>query len=266
MRALSTGATGMRAMASEIDVIANNLANINTTGFKRGRALFEDIFYDQLRQPGSMNGLSTRNSQGVQVGLGVRLASTTDVFDQGEFESTDRDLDLAIKGNGFFMVKIYDDIGEGVGYTRNGVFAMDENGDLVMSGPDGFKMDPPVTIPTDALTIDITSDGRVNVTTPSNATPTEVGQIQLAMFTNPEGMSKIGSNLYIKSASSGEPVLTTPGSSGAGTLIQGYIERSNVDPVQELTNMITAQRAFELNSRVITVGDEMLQVVNNLKA
>lgn len=266
MRALSTGATGMQAMTSQVDIIANNLSNINTTGFKRARALFQDLFYDQLSQPGTLNGLGQKNPAGVQVGLGVRLASTMDVFEQGEFENTGRELDMAIQGKGFFMVKIYDDIGEGVGYTRNGVFVMDENGDLVMAGPDGFKMDPPITIPTDALTIDITGDGRVSVTTPSNATPTEVGVIQLANFTNSEGLMKVGSNLYIKSVSSGDPILSEPGSQGAGTLIQKHLEKSNVDPVRELTGMIEAQRAFELNSRVISVADEMLQVVNNLKA
>jgi flagellar basal-body rod protein FlgG len=265
MRALSTGATGMEAMSTQVDIIANNLANVNTTGFKRSRALFQDLFYDQLNQPGTLNGLSQRNSSGVQVGLGVQLASTMDVFEQGEFENTGRELDIAIKGRGFFAVKIYDDVGEGVGYTRNGVFAMDENGSLVLSGPDGFLMDPPITIPTDALAIDISGDGRVSVTTPGSVTPSVVGTIYLANFTNPEGLLKVGSNLYIKSGSSGDPVISEPGADGAGVLMQKHVEKSNTDPVRELTSLIEAQRAFELNSRVIASADEMLQVVNNLK-
>ena len=266
MRALSTAATGMKAMSNQLDIIANNLANVNTTGFKRARALFQDLFYQQLNQPGTMNGLGQRNPSGVQIGLGVQLASTMDVFQQGEFENTGRELDLAIQGDGFFMVKIYDDVGEGIGYTRNGVFANDADGNLVLSGPEGFLMDPPITLPTDTLTIDVTGDGRVSVTTPGNPIPTEVGVIQLATFTNPEGLLKIGSNLYVRSVSSGDPITSDPGNEGAGTLIQGHIEKSNTDPVRELTSLIEAQRAFELNSRVIESADEMLQVVNNLKA
>jgi flagellar basal-body rod protein FlgG len=255
----------MEAMSNQVDIIANNLANINTTGFKRARALFQDLFYDQMSQPGTLNGLGRRNPSGVQIGLGVRLASTMDVFEQGEFENTGRELDVAIQGDGFFMVKIYDDIGEGIGYTRNGVFVMDADGNLVMAGPDGFMVDPPVTVPTDALTVDITGDGRVSVTTPGNPAPTQVGTIELATFTNPEGLLKVGSNLYLKSVSSGDPVISDPGSEGAGTLIQKHLEKSNVDPVRELTGMIEAQRAFELNSRTIETADEMLQTVNNLK-
>lgn len=266
MRSLSTAATGMKAMSVQVDVIANNLANVNTTGFKRARALFQDLFYQQLNQPGTLNGLGQRNPAGVQIGLGVRLASTMDVFEQGELENTGRELDMAVLGDGFFMVKIYDDIGEGVGYTRNGVFVSDADGNLVLSGPEGFLMDPPITIPTDALTIDISGDGRVSVTTPGNPVPQEVGVIQLATFTNPEGLLKIGSNLYTKSVTSGDPIISDPGSEGAGVLIQGHLEKSNTDPVRELTSMIEAQRAFELNSRVIETSDEMLQVVTNLTA
>jgi len=265
MRALGTAATGMKAMSTSVDIIANNLANVNTTGFKRARALFQDLFYQQLRQPGTLNGLNQANPSGVQVGLGVRLASTMDIFEEGELENTGRELDVAIRGKGFFTVKIYDEIGEGVGYTRDGHFVVDANGNLVLGGPDGFLMDPPITVPTDFTSIDITSDGYVNVTTPGSTTPTQVGQIQIATFTDPEGLLKIGSNIYIKSASSGEPVLSNPGSGGAGLLLAGHLEKSNVDPVRELTGLIEAQRAFELNGRVIESADEMLQVVNALR-
>jgi len=265
MRALSTSATGMKAMSTQVDIIANNLANVNTTGFKRSRALFQDLFYQQLNQPGTMNGLGQKNPSGVQIGLGVQLASTMDVFEQGDFVNTGRELDVAIRGKGFFQVKIYDDIGEGVGYTREGVFFVDADGNLVLGGPDGFLLEPPLNVDPTYLTMDITGDGRVNITTPGNPVPTEAGVIQLATFTNPEGLLKIGSNLYVKSASSGEPTVSDPGSEGAGTLVAGHLENSNVDPVRELTSMIEAQRAFELNGRVIETADEMLQTVNNLK-
>jgi len=266
MRALGTAATGMKAMTIQIDVIANNLANINTTGFKRGRALFQDLFYQQLRQPGTTNGLGSENPSGVQVGLGVQVASTMDVFDQGDFEPTGRELDVAIRGRGFFMMTIYDDVGEGIGYTRDGNFFINANGDMVLGGPDGFLLEPPVTVPTDYLTVNISPAGQVSVTTPGSVTPTEAGTIQLANFTNPEGLVKVGDNLYVRSASSGDPTISDPGNEGAGRLVQQFLEKSNVSPVRALTSLIQAQRAFELNSRVIETADEMLQVVNNLKA
>lgn len=265
MRALGTAATGMEAMSTNVDVIANNLANVSTIGFKRQRALFQDLFYQQLNQPGTVNGLGQRNPTGVQVGLGVQLAATMDIFQQGDFINTGRDLDIAIRGDGLFQVKIFDDVGEGIGYTREGVFHIDANGSMVLGGPDGFLLEPPMTVPTDYLTIDVSSDGRVSVTTPGNPTPEVVGTIELAQFTNPEGLLKIGSNLYVPSASSGDPIVSEPGSEGAGTLVSKYLENSNVDPVRELTSLIEAQRAFELNGRVIETADEMLQTVNNLK-
>jgi len=266
MRALATAATGMKAMQTDVDVIANNLANVNTTGFKRARALFQDLYYQQLRQPGSTNGLGVANPSGVQIGLGVRLTSTMDNFEEGDLENTGNPLDVAIRGKGFFMVKIYDDVGEGVGYTRDGHFVVDANGNLVLNGPDGFPVDPPVTISPDYTSIDITAEGLVNVTTPSSTTPTTAGRIQLATFPDPEGLIKIGSNIYIKSGSSGDPVINDAGSGGAGLLVQNFLEKSNVDPVRELTGLIEAQRAFELNGRVIDSADQMLQVVNNLKS
>lgn len=265
MRALATAATGMKAMSVQTDIIANNIANVSTTGFKRSRPLFQDLFYQQLNQPGTMNGLGQRNPSGVQIGLGVQLASTMDIFTQGDFTNTGRDLDVAIRGKGFFQVKIYDDVGEGVGYTRDGSFFTDANGNLVLGGPDGFLLEPPITLPTDFLTVDVKGDGRVQYTTPGNPAQQLAGTIQLANFTNPEGLLKIGSNLYVKNESSGEPTVSNPGEEGAGTLVDGHLENSNVDPVRELTSLIEAQRAFELNSRVIETADEMLQAVNNLK-
>lgn len=266
MRALGTAATGMKAMSIQVDVIANNLANINTTGFKRGRVLFQDLFYQQLRQPGTTNGLGSENPSGVQVGLGVHVASTMDVFEQGDFEPTGRDLDVAIRGRGFFMIRIYDDLGEGIGYTRDGNFFINADGDMVLGGADGFLLEPPVTVPTDYLTISISPAGQVSVTTPGSVSSSVAGTIELANFTNPEGMVKIGDNLYVRSDSSGDPEISDPGGNGAGRLVQRFLEKSNVSPVRELTNLIEAQRAFELNSRVIETADEMLQVVNNLKA
>lgn len=267
MQALSTAATGMKAMDMQVEIIANNLANVDTNGFKRSRALFQDLFYQQIRQPGTISGLGgTTNPSGIQIGLGVQLASTMDVFDQGDLEDTGRPLDVAIRGNGFFQVQIYDDIGGGVGYTRDGSLFINANGDLVLGGPDGFVLEPNINVPADYLTLDITPDGRVNVTTAGNATPQAVGTIELATFINPQGLVKIGSNVYVATESAGEPQINEPGAGGAGTLVSNFVERSNVDAVRELTKLIQAQRSFELNGRVIETADQMLQVTNRLKA
>ncbi len=267
MQSLSTAATGMKAMDMQVEIIANNLANVDTNGFKRSRALFQDLFYQQIRQPGTINGLGgSTNPSGIQIGLGVQLASTMDVFSVGDLEDTGRPLDVAIRGHGFFQVRIYDDIGGGIGYTRDGSLFTNANGDLVVGGPDGFILEPNINIPEDALTVDITPDGRVNVTTAGSNTPQSIGVIELATFINPEGLVKIGSNVYVASEAAGEPMINEPGAGGAGTLLNRFIERSNVDAVRELTKLIQAQRSFELNGRVIETADQMLQVTNRLKA
>jgi flagellar basal-body rod protein FlgG len=267
MQALSTAATGMKAMESQVSIIANNLANVDTNGFKRARALFQDLFYQQIRQPGTISGLGgSTNPSGIQVGLGVQLATTMDVFEQGLLEDTGRPLDVAIRGNGFFQVRVYDDMGSGIGYTRDGAFFTNANGDLVLGGPDGFVLEPNINVPDDVLTLDITPDGRVNVTTAGSPTPQAVGIIELATFINPNGLVKVGSNVYVATEAAGEPQINEPGSGGAGTLLGRFIERSNVDAVRELTKLIQAQRSFELNGRVIETADQMLQVTNRLKA
>jgi flagellar basal-body rod protein FlgG len=265
MRALDTAATGLKAMSQQVDIIANNLANINTTGFKRSRAQFQDLFYQQLRPSGVINSQGEINPSGIQIGLGSQLSSTDSDFSQGDFENTGQPLDVAISGRGFFMTKISSDVGEGIGYTRDGHFFVNAQGNMVQGGPDGFLLDPPITIPLDYTAISITPDGTVNVTQPGSATPTSVGTIQLANFTNPAGLTNIGGNLYVRNSASGDPTISNPQMQGAGSLTSQFLEKSNVDPVRELTNMIEAQRAFELNGRVIEAGDQMLQTVSNLK-
>jgi len=265
MLALYTAATGMKAMSTQVNVIANNLANVNTTAFKRERVMFQDLFYEQIRQPGTLNGQGEINPTGIQIGLGSQVAATEDDFTQGDFQNTSNPLDVAIQGKGFFQVKIYPDVGGGVGYTRAGNFSVNAQGNLVQGGPDGFLLEPPITVPTNYTGISITPDGTVNVTTPGNANPTNVGQISLANFTNPEGLAKIGGTIYVQTTASGNATVSDPGSQGVGTLLTGNLEMSNVDAVTELTNLISAQRNFELNGRVVDAGNQMLQTINNLK-
>ncbi len=265
MLALYTAGTGMQAMSTQVNVIANNLANVSTTGFKKERVMFQDLFYEQVRQPGTLNTLGQVNPTGVQIGLGTQVAATEDDFRPGDALNTGNPTDLNIQGNGFFQVKIYPDIGGGIGYTRAGNFTVNAQGNLVQGGPDGFLLDPPITVPQNYTGITITPDGVVNVTTPGNANPQNIGQIQLANFTNPEGLVKIGGTIYVQSTASGSPTVSDPGSGGAGRLQPGYLEQSNVDAVTELTNLISAQRDFELNGRVIDASNQMLQTINNLR-
>lgn len=260
IRSLWTAATGMQAQTSNIDVISNNLANVNTVGFKRSRADFQDLLYETVRAPGTSTPGGSEVPTGIQVGHGTRQVSTQKIFMQGDFQHTRNELDMAIEGQGFFqIVQASGDIA----YSRAGNFKIDSEGRIVT--PDGFLMEPEITIPTDALAVSIGTDGAVSVLQPGAATPSVVGNIELARFVNPAGLQNIGRNLYIQTAASGDPATGTPGVDGYGTIAQGYLEMSNVSVVDEMVNMITAQRAYEINSKAIQAADDMLQLVNTLK-
>lgn len=260
IRSLWTAATGMQAQTANIDVISNNLANVNTSGFKRSRAEFQDLLYDTVRLPGAASGSGSVVPTGIQVGHGTRTVSTHKVFVQGDFENTENELDLAVEGDGFFQ--IIQTNGD-VAYTRAGNFKMDSEGRIV--SPDGFLMEPEITIPTDATSISISSTGVVEVLQAGQSQPTQVGTLELARFVNPAGLQSIGRNLYIATGASGEASTAQPGEDGFGTIAQGYLEMSNVSVVDEMVNMITAQRAYEINSKAIQTADDMLQTTNNLK-
>jgi flagellar basal-body rod protein FlgG len=263
--ALESASTGLRALSTDIDVIANNLANVNTTGFRRSRVNFEDLVYQQLAQAGIKNSEDTIKPSGIYIGLGTRVSNTQTLFDAGSLDSTGGQLDLAIDGNGFFQVKIPPTYGTETAYTRAGNLSMTATGQLVSGASDGFLIQPPVTIPNNATNIDIGTDGRVFVTTPTSVSPVEVGQIQLASFINQGGLKPIGSTMFIETDASGPPTVGTPTTQGFGRVLQKFLEASNVDPVRELVNLIQAQRSFEMNSQAIQTADQMLQVIGNLK-
>jgi flagellar basal-body rod protein FlgG len=260
IRSLWTAASGMQAQTLNIDVISNNLANVNTTGFKRSRADFQDLLYETMRPPGVASSADTQVPTGIQVGHGTRSVATQKIFLQGDFQHTQNELDLAIEGNGLFQIM---QPNGNVAYTRSGSFKIDGEGRIVTS--DGYPLEPEMTIPTDTMAISIGTDGTVSVLQAGDTEPTEVGTITLARFVNPAGLSSIGRNLYLPTAASGEEVTGTPGQDGFGTIAQGYLEMSNVSVVDEMVNMITAQRAYEINSKAIQASDDMLQVANNLR-
>lgn len=257
-RSLFTGATGMRAQQLNLDVIANNLANVNTTAFKRSRVDFQDLLYQTLRAPGSISAQGLEVPSGIQLGHGVGIASVTKLFLQGSFLETGNSLDIAIEGDGFFQITLPD--GE-VGYSRDGSFELNRDGIIVTA--DGFALEPEITIPGDAINIAIGTDGTVTVTL-SDGTTDELGQIELARFINPAGLLSQGRNLFRESEASGDPILSIAGEDGAGTLRQAFLESSNVSVVDEIVQLIVTQRAFEVNSSVIRTSDEMLQTANNL--
>ncbi len=260
LKSLYTSATGMKAQQVFVDTISNNLANVNTTGFKRNTVSFQDLLYVTYKQPGLETVAGRPNPMGLQLGSGARLVGTPKVHTQGVLEGTNRSLDVAIKGEGFFQVQLPDAT---IGYTRDGSFLLDSEGHLVTSS--GYRLDPDITIPSDALRITIDEDGQVWVTTSAAPeTPTQVGQIQLARFINPAGLDAIGGNVFRVSPASGPPIVENPGNNGVGYLIQNFLERSNVEVVNELVNLIVAQRAYEVNSRAIRTSDEMLAQVNSI--
>jgi flagellar basal-body rod protein FlgG len=259
-RSLFIAATGMEAQRLNIDVISNNLANVNTSGFKKSRADFQELLYQGIKSAGATSADGSEVPTGIQVGLGVKPAAVQKIFKQGDFVSTGNSLDMVIEGRGFFQVSTPD--GE-IGYTRAGSFKLNSEGNIVNS--DGNTMEPVITVPADAMEITITSDGTVSVLQPGNNTPSEIGQIELAMFVNPGGLKAMGKNIFLPSGSSGDATTGNPGSDGLGSVNQGFIELSNVNIVEEMVNMIVSQRAYELNSKVIQASDEMLQQANNVK-
>jgi flagellar basal-body rod protein FlgG len=253
----------MSAMETKLDVIANNLANIETTGFKRGRANFEDLFYRHEKMPGAEDSSAQYTATGTSVGLGSRVSSIQTEFRQGAFQVTERPLDVAIEGPGFFQV--LDPSGD-ILYTRSGNFSINANGQLVMgSANTGRLLEPSIIIPEDAVAVSISAEGVVSVRQPGSPELSSLGNIELVTFINPEGMLKLGENLFAETNASGSPITGTPGQEGIGLLRQGALEASNVEPVRELIDLITTQRSFELNSQAIQVGDEIMQLVANLR-
>jgi flagellar basal-body rod protein FlgG len=260
IRALYSAASGMTAQQLNVDNIANNLANANTVGYKSRRAQFQDLLYQSMVQPGSSASQTTLVPAGLQLGLGTRAASNEVIFQQGNFSSTSNPLDLVIQGNGFFQIK---QANGDLAYTRAGTFQLDANGNIVTSN--GSQLIPQITIPPAAQSINIANDGTVSYTLPNQTAAQVAGQITLALFQNPAGLNSIGQSLYTPTEASGEAVVGPPGSSdGLGTLMQGYVEQSNVSVVDEFINLITAQRAYEANSKVVKAADDMYQQVNNL--
>jgi flagellar basal-body rod protein FlgG len=258
LRAFSTAATGMTAQQMMVDTIANNLANVNTNGFKRSQIDFQDLIYEKLRQSGAEVAAGIKTPGGLEVGSGVRAAATIKVFTPGELENTGRSLDMAIMGDGFLQVTLPN--GQ-IRYTRDGLLQTNADGQLVT--PTGYTIEPAITIPIDATSVDIGKDGTVNITD-SSGNMSVVGTLQLARFPNPSGLSSEGDNLLAQTEASGTATLGTPGENGFGTIMSGFLEKSNVQMVTELVNLITAQRAYEINSRAIRAGDDMLSTTNGL--
>ena len=251
--------TGMEAQQTQLDVISHNLANVSTTGFKRSNAVFEDLMYQNLRQVGANSSEQSQLPTGLQLGLGVRTVATSRSFTQGSMQQTSNQLDVAIKGNGFFQVTQPDGT---LGYTRDGSVQVDSQGRLVTSS--GLPVANGITVPPSATNVSIAADGTVSATLPNSATPQNIGSLALANFVNPAGLEPRGDNLYVETAASGQPNGGTAGTNGLGTVMQGFLETSNVNVVQELVSMIQTQRAYEMNSKAIQTSDQMLQKLGQL--
>ena len=258
MRALWIAKTGLDAQQTRMATVSNNLANVNTTGFKRGRAVFEDLVYQNVRQAGGQQSQNTEMPSGLYLGTGVRVVATEKMFTQGSLVHTENAFDVAIQGRGFFQVLMPDGSQT---YTRDGSFQIDSNGQLVTAA--GYQVQPAINVPNNARSVTIGVDGTVSVQLPGQAAPVQIGILQTADFVNPGGLEPRGENLFLETGASGPALNGTPGVNGLGTLIQGMVESSNVNTVEELVNMIETQRAFELNSRSIRTSDEMLQYVTN---
>ena len=253
IRSLWISKTGLESQQFNVDTIANNLANVTTNGFKRQVPVFADLLYATLRQPGAQTTQLTQYPTGMQVGSGAAPVATVRIFTEGALEHTGNSLDLAINGKGFFQILLPDGT---LAYTRDGSFQLDSNGQIVTSS--GYQLQPTISVPQDATSITIGTDGTVSVTTPNSPNATQIGNIQLADFINPAGLQSEGNNLYVETSASGPPTVNDPGTNGLGTLDQGYVEISNVSATEELVDLITAQRAFEINSRAVRTSDEML--------
>lgn len=256
--ALWVSKTGLSAQDTKMATISNNLANVNTTGFKRDQAVFQDLLYQINRQPGGMNTQNSELPSGLQLGTGVRVAGTTKQFTQGNLEVTEQPLDLAVNGRGFFQVQMPD--GE-IAYTRDGQFQLNADGDVVT--PSGFLLEPNITVPENATKVTIGRDGTVTAVVDNEAQPVNLGEVSLVDFVNPQGLQAMGDNLYRATNASGDPAEGEPGIGGLGTVEQGMTEASNVEVVEELVGMITTQRAYEMNSKVVSATDQMLQFVTN---
>lgn len=254
IRSLWISKTGLDAQQTQMDVIANNLANVSSNGFKRSRAVFEDLLYQTIRQPGAQSSQQTQLPSGLQLGTGVRPVATEKIHTQGNLQQTGNEKDVAIQGKGFFQVLMPDG---STAYTRDGAFQVDNQGQLVTSS--GFPIQPAITIPQDAETLTVGRDGTVSVQTAGETAPTQVGTMQLVTFINNAGLQAKGENLFVETTASGTANTNAPGQNGAGFLTQGYVETSNVNVVEELVNMIQTQRAYEINSKAITTSDQMLQ-------
>lgn len=259
IRSLWISKTGLDAQQTQMDVIANNLANVSTNGFKRSRAVFEDLLYQNIRQPGAQSSQQTQLPSGLQLGTGVRPVATERIFTQGNLQQTGNSKDVAIQGSGFFQVLLPDGT---TAYTRDGSFQADSTGQLVTSS--GFPVQPAITLPANIDSLTIARDGTVSVTQAGSTASVQVGTLQVATFINPAGLQSKGENLYVETAASGTANTNTPGTNGAGLLVQNYVETSNVNVVEELVNMIQTQRAYEINSKAITTSDQMLQKLTQM--
>jgi flagellar basal-body rod protein FlgG len=257
-QALWVAKTGLDAQQTRLSVISNNLANVSTTGYKQSRAVFEDLLYQNVRQVGGQSSEDTRLPSGLSLGSGTRVVATQKIHTQGNIETTQNALDIAIDGKGFFPILLPDGT---EAYTRDGSFQVSDQGQMVTAS--GYELQPGITIPDDAQSITIGSDGIVSVTLPSQATPSTIGDIQITNFINPTGLQAVGENLFLESASSGSPQAGTPGDTGLGRLRQGALETSNVNIVEEMVGMIETQRAYEMNSKLISTADGMMQYLNN---
>ncbi len=261
LRAMTTAASGMKAQQLNIDAIANNLANVNTAGFKKSQVEFQDLLYEAVVPGGSTRGSGLSNPARVEIGHGVKMVATDKVFTQGQMQQTGNPLDMMIEGDGFFQIRLPDGT---IGYTRDGSFKLDGERNVVTAA--GYYLEPALQIPLDATEVSIARDGTVSVMlSGDNATVQDVGTVELSKFPNPSGLRARGGNIFLESPASGAPVQATPGTEGIGEIAAGFLEMANVETVEELVNMITAQRAYELNSRSISVADEMLQTVNALR-
>ena len=257
MGALWVSKTGLNAQDTALRTISNNLANVSTVGFKRDRAVFNDLLYQVQRQPGGNTSQNTQLPSGLQLGVGVRVAGTSKVFSEGTLQVTEQPLDLAMDGRGFFQVQLPDG---GLAYSRNGQFQLSADGQIVTG--DGFPVSPAITIPSNASSVTIAKDGTVTASVTGEAAVQEVGSLQVADFVNPSGLLAIGDNLFRETSASGAPQAGAPGQNGVGSIVQGALESSNVSVVEELVNMITTQRAYEMNSKVVSTADQMLQYIS----
>ncbi|MBF59011.1 flagellar basal-body rod protein FlgG [Halomonas sp. FeN2] len=259
IKSLWTAKTGLESQQTKLDVISNNLANVSTNGFKRSRPVFEDLLYQNMRQPGAQNNIQDRLPSGMQIGTGVRAVATERLHTQGSLEQTDNSRDLAIDGQGFFQVLMPDGT---TAYTRDGSFQLNQNGQMVTAN--GYPVEPAIFLPANALSVSVGEDGTVSVRQPGVAQDNEVGQITVSTFINPAGLESLGGNLYLETGASGAPNENIPGINGAGRLFQGYVETSNVNVVEEMVNMIQTQRAYEINSKAVSTSDEMLARLSQL--